>query len=180
MKKQLEECLASKEWVCVYEGTDHESFIFGTILSIDDRYCVIHRFDPSGDDDGVLLIEINSIFRTDVKNKYTQKMQRLISSKKNEEQLDIENVGLGENYSCLAMLLNMAKRNERIVSIELLASGITDIVGQVQSVLEDKIHIRQIDEYGEVDGMAICMLDDITQLSVGSEDERIREKLVNM
>lgn len=180
MKKQLEECLINKEWVCIYEGTDHESFIFGMVLSIDDRYCVIHRFDPSGSDDGVLLIEVDSIFRIEVKNKYTGKMQRLISSKNNVNQFTKDNVYSGEDYSCLATLLNMAKTNERIVSIELLASGITDIVGQVQSIFEGKIIIRQIDEYGEVDGMTICMLDDITQLSAGSEDERIREKLVNM
>ena len=145
---------------------------------MDDRNIVIHRFAPSGKDDGMLMIEYNTIFRIETNNNYIKKMLKLISLDSYETYQVLNNNNSPETISCLTKLFSLAKQERRIVSIELLNSGITDITGQIQCVSEDRLTIHQINEYGEPDGETICLCNDITQVSIGSETEKIIEKLI--
>ena len=177
MRKQLKQCMLGQEWICIYEGGDHEAFIFGKVVHMDDRYCIIRRVAPDGSDDGLLLLETDGIFRIETDSKYIRKMQRIMGTARRETPYDLDAYFRGES-SCRTALLRFAKDGDRVLSIELLSGGVTDIMGRVQSVSEDGIAVRQIDEYGEDDGLSVCRPGDITQISIGSEAERIIEKLL--
>lgn len=177
MRKQLKQCMLGQEWICIYEGGDHEAFIFGKVVHMDDRYCIIRRVAPDGSDDGLLLLETDGIFRIETDSKYIRKMQRIMGTARRETPYDLDAYFRGES-SCRTALLRFAKDGDRVLSIELLSGGVTDIMGRVQSVSEDGIAVRQIDEYGEDDGLSVCRPGDITQISIDSEAERIIEKLL--
>ena len=79
---------------------------------------------------------------------------------------------------CLVSVIKCAIQNHKIVSIELLESGNTDIVGIVDSMRGELVSIQQINEYGEDDGKVFIKINTITQLSLESEDEKILSRLL--
>lgn len=177
MIERIRECMINEEWVCIYEGNEHESFIFGMIVDMDDQYYTIHRFTPNGEDDGLLMMDIESVFRIEIDTKYIQKMRKLIDTDGICGFHFVKAPDASEGSSCSMRLLELAVKEDRVVGIELSQSEITDIFGRIQCIGENTLTVRQINDYGEADGLTVCFLDDITELSIGSESDKIREKL---
>ena len=69
-------------------------------------------------------------------------------------------------------LLSIALKTKEIVSIELANSGFNDVVGFVEEKNDGYSKIRQIDEYGFEDGYSYIRVNDITQISYSSQDEK--------
>ena len=73
--------------------------------------------------------------------------------------------------------LEAAKKAGCIVSIELLGSGVSDVIGIVEDIDSGMYRIAQVNEDGSGDGISYISLDAITELGFASADERRIERL---
>ena len=68
-------------------------------------------------------------------------------------------------------LLILAKDSMKIVSLELLESGYSDVTGFVTNVENSLCTLKQVDTFGVEDGVSFVNMNDITQISYSSNDE---------
>jgi hypothetical protein len=167
MKQKVLELSRIKKNVSVYiNAKDTSKFIFGRIICSDEEYFVARLLDPCGNYDGILVKEINEIVRIDSDDKYGKKIERLAEGKAGQ---DIELSLKGDNL--VKEVLEKTRNENKIVSVEILHSGESDVIGFVESITENMCTIKQIDPYGEEDGVSHILLDDITELSYDSVHE---------
>lgn len=98
-------------------------------------------------------------------------MKKLMAGVYTEEKFDI---------SCedvRGSALEAAKKAGCIVSIELLGSGVSDVIGIVEDIDGGMYRIAQVNEDGSGDGISYISLDAITELGFASADERRIERL---
>lgn len=173
MKNQIRSFEKNNKFVCVYTDFDNTSkFIFGKIIKVDDEYFSILSFTPNGKSDGVVVKLIDDILKIEYENKYTEKMEKIISENLKDVSVNEQN-SQGVVYS----VIDDAMKNKRIVSIELNKSGFDDVVGVPTKVTENLCQVLVIDEYGFSDGFSLFDISDITQISISSESERVLEEL---
>ena len=65
-----------------------------------------------------------------------------------------------------------------IVSVELNNSGIDDVVGTVEEINDGICKILTVDEYGEKDGVAYFIINEVSQLCFESSDEQRLSELI--
>ena len=175
MLKQLMFFQRSEQFISIYtDKIDTSRFIFGKILFVTSDHVLIYMIAPNGSYDGMVVKEIDSIIRLEVGDKYSEKMQRLGCTAHPLQTLlkgmDADNL--------VSLVAFSAKQHKKIVSIELLDSGNNDVVGFIEDIESGIFKVKQVDSYGAVDGYSFIYLNDITQIAVDSEDERIIERLI--
>ncbi len=153
-------------------GYNTSKFLFGKVLYVDAEWFVMYLLLPDGNYDGIMLKSVGDVFRIELDSCYNQRMQKLMQTKALPE-IDIE---FQEN--ALMSLLNFAQNKKQLVSLELLSSGEWDVIGKVDSVLHDICVIKQFDVDGNEDGKSYISIKDITQLSMGSQEETIIQQLI--
>lgn len=168
MLKILTELCKKKIYACYYSDYNNTSkFIYGQILSVNSKDVAIYMISPDGLYDGILVKPSNYILRIETNGQYNSKMDRLCSLNElppfsySFTQEDIKDA-----------LLSIALKTKEIVSIELANSGFNDVVGFVEEKNDGYSKIRQIDEYGFEDGYSYIRVNDITQISYSSQDEK--------
>lgn len=169
MKNRLNEIKSMQKKICVY--TDHESttsFIFGELCGIDDDFFAINSITPTGKDDGIVIKLIEDIIKIEFDGQYCDKMAKITEPQK---QYSFESNGI------LNCALDVAIKNHDIVSIELLKSGLNDVVGFPIKVIDNICEVSLVDEYGYSDGFAVFKIEDVTQMSLISESEMSLTKL---
>lgn len=169
MLKKILELSETNKFVSIYVNErDTSKFVFGRILCANDDYVVIYMIAPNGRYDGVLVKDINNVIRIEFDDKYADRMNQLI----NEDELYKFDIVL-ECHDILMSILKIAKKEHKILSLELLNSEINDVVGFVENIDENLCTIKQVDLYGNEDGISYIKLNDITQISFDSDDEQI-------
>lgn len=132
MKKQLQKFFKTNKLISIYCNDDMVKFIFGKLLSLNDFEFAFMLISPDGIFDGILVKEIKDIVRIEFDGQYEEKMSKLIS-------FDTENYCCNlDNKDIKKAVLSLAMNSEKIVSIELLNSQCTDIMGFVEEI-EDNI-----------------------------------------
>ncbi len=173
MLKVIKELYNTSKFACIYvDINDTHKFIFGIILAVDNQKVAIQMISPYGEDDGIVVININTIIKIEIENLYVAKMQRLYCKK-----MPIYNLEIINNNVIDSVLL-FAFREKLMVSIELLNSGHTDIVGIIFDINDIHCEIQIYDEYGNKDGKTFFLVEDITQISILSQEENAIMKLV--
>ena len=81
-------------------------------------------------------------------------------------------VYLAKHNNLIDLFLNMLLKEKIIISIELLDSGIYDIIGFVEEISGNICKIGQVNDDGQSDGVTYIRIQDITQISADSLDER--------
>ena len=171
MEKALRRLVASKEYVCIHLDPADEKFTFGKIIGNDEKRFVALIVTPDGSDDGILVAKIQEIQFIERDGQYQKKMERLMNIcgyKERKPEITGELLQWGLSY---------AIENRFVVAMEIADSKRYDITGIIESVDDGICRVRQIDSYGESDGEALARVDDISQLCIDSEDERIRMSL---
>lgn len=170
MKDLLERIKLQNKTVSLYGNTANtSSFIFGSVISVSESQVLLYLISPSGDFDGFLLESIDNIYRVEIDDQYSEKMHKLVKS---ESLFSYPDKLLSNTPADLTMrMLQYVNQEEKVVSIELLNSGIVDVTGLVQEISKDMCQIQQIDEFGNADGITYIYLQDITQISTDSSDE---------
>lgn len=171
MRALLERIKLQNKKVSLYGNTANtSSFMFGSVISVSESKVLLYLLSPSGDFDGFLLKNIEDIYRVEFDDQYSKKMQRLIKS---DALPPYPNKLICDTPKDLTIcMLQYANQEEEIVSIELLNSGIINVIGFVQEINKKLCAIQQIDELGNLDGITYIYLQDITQISAASSDER--------
>lgn len=173
MLEILKELRETKRPASIY--TDHNSpnkFFYGYVAAVNENEAAIQMLLPDGGDDGLTVVSIDSVFRIEEKGQYEAKMNKLCVGRELPHYDDIFKSG-----DVKTDVLLYALREKRIVSIELRDSGYDDVTGFIEELRDGKCKIKQIDEYGENDGITYIFAVDITRVSAMSEDEKILEKL---
>lgn len=168
MFDKLSELMKSKGYASFYSNPNNtESFAFGRVLAMTDGFLAIYMISPDGYYDGILAKRVADIFRIEVGGQYSKGMSILIDDSKlptMNAPVDTDNIP--------AYLLHMSKKERQVIAIELINSGIDDIVGIVEEINDRCISVFQIDAYGHADGMGFCRLQDITQIAYMSQSEQ--------
>lgn len=160
-------------YVAVYGNlSDTSKFMFGQLLCVnEDRFAML-LISPNGNYDGIVVDDIDDIFRIDSHGHYHEKMAKLSG-------LCIESLKIPcIDPSCIDLsILSFAKETRSLVSIELRDSGIVDVVGFIENVADEVCQIHVVDEYGYDDGCTFVDMSSISQIALGSEDEQRIMKL---
>ena len=175
MIKQLK-ALCNKHGVCIYTDQENtEEFYYGSILSVNEDEIAIYMISPDGEFDGVIAINTSRVFRVDVDSIYQNKMIKLCS----ETAYDMFDCEL-DNNNIFSSLLRKASSDNEIVSLELLDSGVDDIMGLVNGIYDNCVEICNIDSYGIMTGYSFVRKDDITQICIASDIERRTKRLMQI
>ena len=172
MYKILEGLVQSKEKCSIYNNkNDLSKFYYGNIIAVNEKEFAINRISPDGYDDGVSVMRIESVIKIELNSQYIKKMEKLYQN------INLnENVEVGENI--LESLLKLSLDNRNIVSVELVDSGYSDVIGIVEKIEGDICRIKQIDDYGNCDGCSCIKTGDITFLTYMSDSERRLKRLI--
>jgi hypothetical protein len=171
---KLTEFFNTDEILEIYTNvSDPEKFSSGFVCAISDMELLLCHIHPSGLYDGYMVKEISSIYRLNYNTKYCGKLRKLwtINGRKHHE---VAQVSTNQYLNLLYHALN----NRLVVSVELLDSSFSNIIGLVKRIEGESITFEEYDEYGEFDGVSIICLKDITHLVCDSEDESCLKLLI--
>lgn len=158
--------IKNKKMYAEFYGETSDRFNFGKIKFLSNTFVIIHLVTPDGLDDGYYLEKTKEIFDVKTTGEYIDNMEKLIKYHGyiNDDIFDGDNPVIS--------LLEYAKSNNLIVSVELLDSGIFDGVGFIEKVDNNLCKMKAVDFNGNEDGITYIKTDKITKISCGSEDER--------
>lgn len=167
MTHKLTELYNENAWVCLYHNpSDHNAFMFGRLLRVNESYIALLSVTPFGRYDGISVVQTRDIFRVEYNNQYEKSiLQRMDWEDSPWHPVIDEDI--------VRSLLSEAKSGCKVVSIELCESGINDIVGFVEKVEENVFSVRQVDSYGCSDGISVARIEDISLISCDAEEERM-------
>lgn len=168
--ESLVEIKEKELYASIYADLDNTSrFLFGKVPLLNDDHLIIESYSPNGQDDGFVLLEVKNVYKTEINSKYSQKMMALINHHNcsNHEKIDIKET----NHSLVEHLLLFSQLKKYIVSIELLGNGVM-FLGLVDSIQNELCCIKQIDEYGEDDGVTYIDILDISMITCNGEEEK--------
>ena len=168
MKKYAE----SGEFVALYTDFGNTtSFIYGRILAVDDTWVAILPVTQDGVSDGLLVKLCEDVFRMDVGGEYAEKMQRLMGSNPALEDYSIDAEKIVES------VLQLAKTEHGIVSVEIEDSGIDDITGFVRDSNDKTVTFDVVDSYVAPDGIAMIKASAISQIEYNGIAEKRVQRL---
>lgn len=172
MLKVLYELAQSKEYAMFFGNPETDKFKFGYVLAVNENEIAIQELSLDGEDDGIVVMDSNRIYKVERNGQYVDKMMKLSSNKKISDWLG----RIDENKILESILLKDVLK-DKIVSIELLDSGYYAASGFIDKIQKDQCSLKQIDEYGVEDGMAYFLLSDISELEISSQFEKRIQKL---
>ena len=176
MIKVLNDLCVSKEMACFYSDYNKtENCDVGVVLAVNDKEIALQLITPDGNDDGILVTDVDEIFRVERNGLYMDKIKKLCS---NFSLSDIS--GQIDENSVFESLLKAACTTKEIVSLELVNSGKIDITGFVEAVEDGECTIKQIDAYGYEDGYTYVEISNISRIWYGSEYEKRILRLWNI
>ena len=156
-----------------FEKQDY--FHFGKIIALNENNVALQLLDTDGQDDGVMIMDVNNIFRVELNGQYYNKMRKLFSP---EKIVDYD-FKIEKGDDIIKSVLSHATLNKVIVSIELCESGYNNIVGFVLEINGNECKALLIDDYGEEDGYTYFSTDCISSMAYSRKEEKIIQLLYN-
>ena len=154
----------SGEYAGIYANAEDTSkFMYGRIVAFDGEFFAASLVSPDGAFDGITVQDAESVVRIELDGGYSARMKQLMAGVYTED--------------VRGSALEAAKKAGCIVSIELLGSGVSDVIGIVEDIDGGMYRIAQVNEDGSGDGISYISLDAITELGFASADERRIERL---
>lgn len=146
----------------IYETT---KFLCGYPLRINENHFLLASITPQGYYDGYIVKNTNSIYHMTYDEKYELNLAILA------RYYQTTHKKIKYKYNLIYTLLNHAKENNFVISIELFESGYDNVVGMIGQLSQDYCEILRLTEYGELDGVSKIKLCDISQIACDTEDE---------
>ena len=169
MKKVLEEMIQNDEYCSVYDDIDRpKRFSFGSFIAYDSIHAVLKAYLPNGDFDGFQLIPIDNIFKIERGDTYGNCMKQLIHD-------DDCTISIDRQRVCHSFI-EYCNNEGKLISIT-VSDDEWDAVGFIDSIAQGTITVRQVDEFGRLDGVAYIREDDITFARCMSEEEEKLSRL---
>ncbi len=150
-------------------------FSVGYVLATNEMCFVMENISPLGKYDGLLCHLIDDINKIEYDSEYIKNINKLIAYHGEER-----NIFKNFKDHPLFDLLEYAKTNNKICTIELCGSDLTDAAGFIESFEKDTVKIKLITEAGKYDGIAIIKLEQLARIWCDSEDYRMYEWLYKL
>ena len=157
---------------CHIDHSDPESFVVGQLVYFDSNWFLMQDLSSSGHWNGLALYMLSDIVSVDECTDYIDRIKSLIKCRNKSEPF----VPPISDDPLLSLLL-YAKYSNRIVGLELLASGYRDINGTVDSLTKNTLCVHQIDEFGRADGKSYLLIDAISRCYLDDEESKCLEML---
>lgn len=158
--KQLKELLESGELAEFYDEDDYEKCNVGRVINFDERYVLLQSFTRLGENDGLVLLEIESLVKIVSGGKYLYKIQTLNQLRKGTAFPTME-----KRSNLITSVLETSRINKEIVSIIMTDADQFITTGYVTDIDEENesVKIHGLDQYGRYAGEDVL---DITEISV--------------
>ncbi len=175
MLKLLRKFCKEGTFISMYTNqTDSDAFTFCKAVLVHDEFSVVLMEHPSGNFDGIQMLQNDLILRIETDDRYAEKMAILRQAHPWEE----------PDLSALAectpeAMLRYLMENKRICSAEILDSGSQDVFGFVEGIEGDVCKLTMLDQYGYEDGTCYLPIPHLTRIAFGSEEHQILETLWN-
>lgn len=171
--------MLNKNWLgtilqCHIDSRDPESFVVGQLEMFDDKWFLMQDISPVGLWNGIALYLRSDIVSVDEHSIYIDKLTSIIEYRGLKKPSPPPLFG-----ELLTSLLTFAKRADRLIGIELYKSGWRNIVGSVAHLDNDLVCVRQIDEFGQSNGISYVLINAITRVFVADADLEALEILIN-
>ena len=170
----LQNSITDGRFLSIYDETEtNGKFHVCRCICCDETYVLFQAITTRGFDDGFYLIPINYIYRIDIDDEYTNRIERLFHL---QNQLISEDFCFSEG-SLLAQLFAYAKQHKLVTSL-FIESG-DDITGQISDIDTEanQILIDKLTLDGKYDGRAILDMESIEKVICDSGEERCIEML---
>lgn len=161
----VEPNLIGKILQCHIDSGDPESFVVGRVIYADQTWFIMQDILPAGRWNGYAMYLQDDVVQIEQDTKYIRKLEFLLERR---DQKICQPLQL--NGPQPIGLLNYAYEKKAPVALELLKSGIHDVVGVILQIEDDWLSVQQLDEYGEDDGKTYVNLEAITRVFYGSEE----------
>jgi len=164
-------------FMSIYDETEERGkFHVCRYLYSDDDYVLFQSISTRGFDNGFYLIPVDCIYRVDVDDEYTKRIENLF-------QLQNQHISGGIDWGKEPLLIQLLKHSNNcnlIISI-FLEDG-EYITGKVMNLdVENKhLHVEKITESGKKDGAAFINIECIERIICDSGEERCIEMLMDM
>lgn len=168
----LDECLIGKIIQCHIDYSDPESFVVGRLAYYDSDWFLMQDLSSGGRWNGLALYMRSDIVSV---SEFTDYIQRIVSlmKRRNESEPIIPPM----SKDPLMSLLLYARDSNRVIGLELHASGYRDINGTIDSLTKNTLCITQIDEFGRSDGKSYLSVEAITRCYLDDEESKCLEML---
>ena len=171
---QKEESLKGKI-LSIYDQTEeNNNFHVCYYLGGDDTHILFQSISTRGYDNGFYLIPIDYIYRIDIDDAYTKRIEKLFRL---HNQSLKENVCMNSGESIIMHLLRYAQENHLITSLftesEVAVTGwISDV-----DIEHNVLRIEQLTQFGERDGIVYLNIGSIEKIISDSGEERCIQML---
>ena len=174
MNDIIAEAKPKKECLEFYSNEEKPTnFLCGYPLEVSKDAMIVASMAPNGMYDGYIYLEKSSIFRIGINTRYIKNIEQLYSFHKQTHK------AIGCKNDLLARsLLEFARREGYMVSVELFHLEVKDICGFVQTCSQDEVVIQLFNLDGEEDGTAVFCYETISAISCDTEDE-IKMRLIH-
>ncbi len=168
MLQSIRKISKSGQFAAIYTNdADTSSFIFGRVIVTDDKYLAIQPVTQDGEADGILIKLCDDVFRIDIGGRYVERMKKLM----NHYNVNLVNYNIDEK-NIVDSIMDIAKHERCVMSIELEKSGIDDITGFVKEYNQEGIVLDVIDSFGSADGISSARKASISQISYNGKNEK--------
>ena len=168
----LNECMMGEIIQCHIDYGDPESFVVGRLAYFDHDWFLMQDISTAGRWNGLALYMMCDIVSVKKFTDYVHRIESLIECR---NELEPFIPPISENP--LMSLLLYAKDSNRIIGLELHASGYRDVNGIIDSMSKSTLCINQIDEFGRADGKSYLSIDAITRCYLDDEESKCLEML---
>lgn len=166
-KKCLLSAKNDKVPVSLYTDKENTSkFSFGFVQGISDDWVLLASISPFGSYDGFIIKRYEDVYRCESNDKYGERIYKLYKMHQQKHSIvDLISDSLVFDF------IQYARKSQFVVSIELQNSGCDDVQGFVADIQDAFLTIKQLDEYGNNDGISIISFEDITCVVCDSDNE---------
>ena len=157
----IAEAKAKKECLGFYTNEEQPTtFLCGYPLEVSKDALIVASIAPNGMYDGYIYLEKDCIFQIESNTRYIENIEQLYSfHKKAHKAIECKNDLLARS------LLEFARREGYMVSVELFHLEVKDICGFVQTCSQDEVVIQLFNLNGEEDGTAVFCYETISAIS---------------
>ena len=155
------------------EIDDTDIFTAGYILEYNDEIIYLNSIDDNGLDDGVEIINVNTIYEIAVDDNYLNKLQLFVKNREKILETKDYKIKIKKSDTYFLDYLQEIKDKKQLVSF-LFVYDFT-ISGFIEELDNEYINIKVVSEYGKEDGISCLQIKDIDRISVNSiYDKKIK------
>lgn len=153
-----------------------ENFWCGFIEDYNDTIIQIRHFDEYGNNDGIIIEQIENIESIDLDSEYVKTFNFITRNKNNFDHL--QNISVFYNTDKWRYdYLNDSKEMQSIISLEFNRDFV--IYGIIIELNDQEFIIEGIGKLGEVEGKTIYKMENISSIKIFDNDCRFRNELYN-